>query len=186
MLRVTFCPAQPSLAVTAAAVHGVVAFFIVLVSLVAILAAISAAMSHWSRTRITGLGESAVSEFRGGMSLEIPFYGARRLNATGGAVLQVSNSGLWLGTATIAIRADRQFVEYSRQEVAEVFPCRGWLTRGVGIATREGRIHYLWTRHQGQVLNALTNAGYVVGPPRRPKSVLIDQLPVWWIHRSTP
>jgi hypothetical protein len=120
------------------------------------------------------------------MNLEVPFYGARRLNATiPMAQLRVSENGLWLGTSTITIPKDRRSVEYRSGEIAEVFPSTGLLTRGVGIVTYDGKTHYFWTLRPARVLKALADSGYSIRTARRPPSLLFDQLPIpWRRHRS--
>jgi hypothetical protein len=66
--------------------------------------------------------------FVGGMSLEIPFYGARRLNGSiGTAQLRISDEGLWLGTWLRAIPKDRRSVEYRHEDVVEVFRTKSFL-----------------------------------------------------------
>jgi hypothetical protein len=127
--------------------------------------------------------------FRGGMSLEVRFYGARRLNATMPlARLQVSDGGIWLGTTTITMPRDLSSVQYERAEVAQVFKSRGLLTRGVGIATTDGKTHYFWAWRVAKVLNAFSVAGYLVGAPRRPKlwRLFLDQMPWPWRRPLEP
>lgn len=122
--------------------------------------------------------------FRGGMNIEIPFYGFRRLNATMPlARLRMSDKGLWLGTRTITIRRDLQSVEYDKSEVVAVFPSRGVLTIGVGIETADHKTHYFWTIHRRAVINELAERGYVIREPRRPGLWMLQGFP-WPRRRS--
>ena len=91
--------------------------------------------------------------------------------------------GFWLGTTTIAIPSGLGSVQYDKAEVAEIFKSRGLLTRGVGIATTDSRTHYFWAWRVAKVLNAFSDAGYLLGAPRRPKvlRLLLDQMP--WPRR---
>ena len=158
--------------------HGVISFFIVLVGMFVIAALLSPAVRRRLRPRTGNPGDSGVYEFRGGMNLEIPYYGARRVNATDGAVLRLSAAGLWLGAPKSGIPKDRGSVECRRDDVIEVFACKGWLTRGVGVAVRDGKTHYFWTAHSEDVLRAFGIAGYRRGLARRPTAVLSGQLPL--------
>ena len=162
-------------------VHGLAAFFLVLGALVAILAVINQTVWRTSRAGRAYRKDAAVQEFRGGANLEVSNYLARRINGTiGTALLRISRDGIWLGLTTHAIQKDVRSVECSRADVTEVFPSKGLLTRGVGIATEQGRTHYFWTSRPSRVLQAFAAAGYPLGTPKRPKSTLIDQLPLWW------
>jgi hypothetical protein len=117
------------------------------------------------------------------MSIEVPFYGARRLNATMPlARLQVSDQGIWLGTTAIAFPSGLGSVQCDKDEVVEVFKSRGLLTRGVGITTTDGKTHYFWSWRVAIVLGAFSAAGYPTGSPRRPKAsrLLLDQAPWPW------
>jgi hypothetical protein len=95
--------------------------------------------------------------FLGGMSLEIPFYGARRLNGSiGTAQLRVSQEGLWLGT---------------------------WIkakARGIAIATANGKTHYFWTFRAGRVLTTLKGS---LVPSRSGATTQVDT--AWAIPMAT-
>ncbi|TKA00385.1 hypothetical protein [Actinacidiphila oryziradicis] len=52
--------------------------------------------------------------------------------------------------------------QWSAQEIAEVFPCRGLFgTSGVGFRV-DGRNFYFWTRESPRVLDACEGDGFVV------------------------
>lgn len=137
------------------------------------------------RTRKSEPLPSGVYEFPGGMSLEIPFYGARRLNATSGfSLLRLSAEGFWLGTTTSAIPRNRRSVEYRKSDVVEVFLTHGLTVRGVGLATMDGKTHYFWAFRRSRVLEAFAALGYPVGQSRRARGVLVDQIPLPWRRSS--
>jgi hypothetical protein len=115
------------------------------------------------------------------MSLEVRNGWVRRTNATiPFARLQVSPSGVWLGTRTRTIPKDRRAVQYDKADISEVFSLRGFTARGLGIATRDGKTHYFGTFRKNRVLKGFTECGYEIGPSRRANGVVLDQFPLWW------
>lgn len=108
--------------------------------------------------------------FVGGMNVESPGIGDQRWTATiPFARLQVSETGLWLGTPPLLQKKCR-FVAYLKDEVKEVFRSRGSLIIGVGIETSDAKTHYFSTFHPQWVLAELADRGYRVGEDRHPAS----------------
>lgn len=88
--------------------------------------------------------------FVGGMSLEIPFAGARRLNGTiGTAQLRISEGKLGFGTWIKMIPKNLRSVDYRREDVAEVFSTKSLVPMlqayGKGVATTDRKTHYFST-----------------------------------------
>jgi hypothetical protein len=116
--------------------------------------------------------------FLGGMSLEIPFYGAPRLNSSlGTARLRVTTEGLWLGPRTRTLPRDP---EWHKSDIVEAFRTKSLLVLitgpGVGFTTVDDKTHYFWTLRPNQVLATLRAAGYQIGKTRRPRGVIVRDL----------
>jgi|SRR5271166_714247 len=108
--------------------------------------------------------------FVGGMNIEVPGAGVNRFAATiPFARLRISDVGLWLGTAPLALPKRASFIAYLKDEVHEVFRSRGFLHVGVGIETSDGKTHYFSTLHPQWVLAELAERGYRVGGARQPR-----------------
>jgi hypothetical protein len=165
--------------------HGPAALLLLLVIGVCFLALINPGLWRRLRTRGESSLPSGVVEFLGGMSLEVPFFGARRLNATlGFALLRLSDGGFWLGTTSRTIPRGRRFVEYDKRDVTEVFEVRGLTGRGVGFSTTDGKTNYFWTMRPSRVMGVVGKLGYPIGHARRARGLVLDQFPLPWRRNS--
>ena len=124
-------------------------------------------------------------KFRGGMNLQLPYFGLKRVNATTPfASLRISDSELSLGGAPWSgLPSGLRSVEYPKSCVRQAFRCRhGVLLNGIGFDTTDDKTHYFWTFRSQRVLDSLAAHGYPIGPDRRPGLLEVQGLP--WPRRS--